>query len=409
MDKILEGKLARIEVPDLLTFLHMGRRTGVLVMERPAQETKFFFRDGNPVYATSTKDEMRIGAMLVRLGKVSAQGLEHILARHRAGGHRMGQVLLQEKILTEDELASFLKVQVSEVIFDTFEWKDGVFGFYDKVPPPATAVMLEMDLQNLIMEGVRRIDERGRIRDSFPDLDMVVQIVANPERVRQSVTLTREEWQVFFLVDGRRSLSEICRLVGGSDELQTLQVLHNLYKGKFIALVPAAEVPPEAAPPPPAVEPEGTQKMIDGRPPPPVGPVQVEFSPPTPAGKVDDDTKDVVNKRAIGYMADAKKLTVSRLVLVKDGSETSFPMVKDSYTLGRHRNNDIVITDPKVSSFHARIDRSTDGFLLVDLKSRNGCFVNGRRVESGVLRHGDEVRLGTAKLIYKVDYTSAVG
>ena len=62
MEKVLEGDLARFEVPDLLTLLNMGRRTGVLVLERPDQETKLFFRDGDPVFATSTQEELRLGA-----------------------------------------------------------------------------------------------------------------------------------------------------------------------------------------------------------------------------------------------------------------------------------------------------------------------------------------------------------
>ena len=66
-----------------------------------------------------------------------------------------------------------------------------------------------------------------------------------------------------------------------------------------------------------------------------------------------------------------------------------------------------MISDPKVSSFHARIDRTLDGFTVVDLKSRNGTYVNGQRVESGWLKAGDEIRVGTARLVYKIDYTSS--
>ena len=93
-------------------------------------------------------------------------------------------------------------------------------------------------------------------------------------------------------------------------------------------------------------------------------------------------------------------------MLVDNGKETSFPLSRDTCTLGRHKNNDIVITDPKVSSFHARIDRTPDGFVLVDLKSRNGSYVNGHRIESALLKTGDEVRLGAARLAYRVDFTS---
>jgi pSer/pThr/pTyr-binding forkhead associated (FHA) protein len=409
MERVLEGNLSRFEVPDLLTFLNMGRRTGVLVMEHPEQETKLFFRAGNPVFATSTKEELRIGSMLVQSGRLQQAELEPLLARHHDGTHRLGQILLMEKVLKEDELASFLKVQVSEVIFDTFDWRAGGFSFYDDIPPPTSAVILEMDLQNLIMEGVRRIDERGRLEEALPDLDVVVEAVANPERVKQSVTFTREEWQAFFLVDGRRTLREICRLVGNPDELATLQILQHLLAAKFITLVgaPVEKEDPGTSPPRPASK-YPTQKWRDGKPTPPSDPSSVTFSPALPARKQEDDTKDVVSRQAIRYMGDASQLTVSRLVLVKDGQESSFPLTRDSYTLGRHRNNDIVVSDPKVSGFHARIDRSAEGFTLVDLNSRNGCFVNGRRVERRLLKTGDELRLGAARLKYRVDYTSDV-
>jgi len=405
MEKILEGNLARFEVPDLLTFLNMGRRTGVLVMEHPDQETKLFFREGKPIFATSTKDELRIGNMLLRLGRIDVPTLERVLTRHKGAGQRIGQMLLVENVLNETELASFLKIQVSEVIFDTFDWKQGLFSFYDKIPPPETAVTLEMDIQNLIMEGVRRIDERGRLSEVFPDLDWVAEAVANPERIKQSVTLTREEWQVLFLVDGRRSLSEICRLAGNSDELATLQIVHNLVVANLISVVsprqPSTPVPEAVA------AGEFTQNLKPDGTPQTQAPAAVEFAAPVPARKIEVDTHEIVSAKAVQYLEKIKKLSVSRLVLVeKDRPETSFPLSKDSSTLGRHRNNDIVISDPKVSSFHARVDRSGEGHVLVDLKSRNGSFVNGKRVENQALASGDEIRVGTARLMYKVDYTT---
>jgi Domain of unknown function (DUF4388)/FHA domain len=402
MDKILEGDLSRFEVPDLLTFLNVGRHTGILLLERPEQETKLFFRKGDPVYASSTRDSLRLGTLLVRLGKLSAAQLERVLSQ-MGTGYRIGQVLLHEKLLTEEELASVLKVQISEVVFETFDWERGLFAFFDGVPPPSTAVTLEMELHNLIMEGVRRIDERGQLAEFFPDLGMVVESMVNPEMVKASVTLTPEEWQVYFLVDGRRSLSEICRLAGNPDELATLLVLRHLAVAKFLRVVPAAaeSVSPQD------LEPAGTRIGLAHEP--PASRSQVEFSTGPPARKIDDDTKDVVTPKAIQYLKASNTITVSRLVLLKDGAETSFPLSRDTYTLGRHRNNDIVVSDPKVSSFHARLDRGADGFTFVDLKSRNGSFVNGRRSTSALLKTGDELRLGTAKLVYRVDYTSSGG
>ena len=403
MEKVLEGNLARFEAPDLLTFLNMCRRTGVLVMERPDQETKLFLREGRPVFATSTKEDLRLGAIVVRMGRVPPDRMEPALRQHGGAGHRLGQVLVAENLLTEAELASCLKVQVSEVIFDTFRWGQGVFTFWDGVPPPASAVTLEMDLQNLLMEGARRTDERGRLAEFFPDLGMAVETVANPERVKHSVNMTPEEWKVFFLVDGRRTLKEICQLAGNVDEAMTLQIVHNLVMAKFVAVVPAPVSTPTATlPPPQAAEApgHGTEKMGESRS--TTGGVSVEFS-QGQEPKAEDDTKEIVTPKAVQYKS-ARKLTTSRLVLVKDeGGETSYPLTRDTYTVGRHRNNDIVVSDPKVSSFHARFDRTLEGFVLVDLRSRNGSFVNGMRVDAVVLQSGDEVRLGTARLRYQMD------
>jgi hypothetical protein len=407
MHKILEGDLGRLDVPDVLSFLNMGRRTGVLSLEKTDQETKLFFRDGNPVFASSTKADLHLGAMLIRLQKVSRDSMDRALNKPRSGRWRVGSVLLADKLLSETELASFLKVQVSEVIFDTFTWREGVFTFWEKVLPPATAVTLDMDLQNLLMEGSRRLDERGRLSEVFPDLDMAVEAIANPEKVKHSVTMTPEEWKVYFLIDGRRSLSEICRLAGNPDELATLQILHHLVKAKFVAIVP----PPEDETPVPAERGAlATSKFQEGKPTSSAGAgVSVQFQSGERAPKLEgDDTKEIVSPKAVQYMANRKQVVSSRLVLLTGEAETSFPLTRDTYTIGRHRNNDIVISDPKVSSFHARIDRSPEGYLLVDLKSRNGSYVNGKKIETAVLKTGDEVRMGTARLAYKVDYTAPV-
>jgi hypothetical protein len=214
--------------------------------------------------------------------------------------------------------------------------------------------------------------------------------------------MTPEEWKVFFLVDGRRTLKEICQLAGNLDEALTLLIVHNLVMAKFVAVVPAPPSTPIATLPPPLVaEPpgHGTEKMGDTRAP---SGVSVEFS-EGQEPKPEDDTKEIVTPKAVQYKT-ARTLTTSRLVLVKDdGGETSYPLTRDTYTVGRHRNNDIVVSDPKVSSFHARFDRTLEGFVLVDLRSRNGSFVNGKRVDAQVLQSGDEVRLGTAKLRYRMD------
>jgi pSer/pThr/pTyr-binding forkhead associated (FHA) protein len=62
-------------------------------------------------------------------------------------------------------------------------------------------------------------------------------------------------------------------------------------------------------------------------------------------------------------------------------------------TIGR-KNADIVIPDATVSSLHAVLERSENGFALIDKGSTNGTFVNGARVTSAAVGNLDEVRFG---------------
>ena len=65
-----------------------------------------------------------------------------------------------------------------------------------------------------------------------------------------------------------------------------------------------------------------------------------------------------------------------------------------SVTIGRLDDNDIVIENLAVSGRHAKIDMVGEGYLLTDLQSKNGCFVNEKLVASHWLNHGDVVSIG---------------
>ena len=71
-----------------------------------------------------------------------------------------------------------------------------------------------------------------------------------------------------------------------------------------------------------------------------------------------------------------------------------------SMTIGRRKNNDIVIENLAVSGHHAKIDTVGDGFVLTDLQSKNGCFVNEQLVTSHWLKHGDVINIGKHTLVF---------
>jgi pSer/pThr/pTyr-binding forkhead associated (FHA) protein len=69
-------------------------------------------------------------------------------------------------------------------------------------------------------------------------------------------------------------------------------------------------------------------------------------------------------------------------------------------TIGRRETNDVVIENLAVSGMHAKIDSIDKGYLLTDLKSKNGTFVNGQLVSTHWLGHGDTVSIGKHTLVF---------
>jgi adenylate cyclase len=84
---------------------------------------------------------------------------------------------------------------------------------------------------------------------------------------------------------------------------------------------------------------------------------------------------------------------------LSDGGTGDFPL-GDRTTLGRHPTNSLRLMDREVSKEHATIERIGSDFVLRDLSSSNGTFVNGRRIRELKLRQGDEISLGSSRFVF---------
>jgi adenylate cyclase len=82
------------------------------------------------------------------------------------------------------------------------------------------------------------------------------------------------------------------------------------------------------------------------------------------------------------------------LVVTGVSAGTVFFLMKDPTVIGRSEGCDVIIPDPWISSRHALVERRGDETWLVDLESRNGTFVEGRRIREARVRNGAQVAFG---------------
>jgi pSer/pThr/pTyr-binding forkhead associated (FHA) protein len=86
-----------------------------------------------------------------------------------------------------------------------------------------------------------------------------------------------------------------------------------------------------------------------------------------------------------------------------------YALEADRTTVGKAPENDVSLADdPSASHLHAMLERFPAGWCVTDLGSSNGTWVNGERIwSSHRLRHGDEIRIGQTRLIFRDPLTAA--
>ncbi len=95
------------------------------------------------------------------------------------------------------------------------------------------------------------------------------------------------------------------------------------------------------------------------------------------------------------------------LLVVLRGPNTGarFLLDADQVSTGRHPDSDIFLDDVTVSRTHATFRREGDDFIVQDVGSLNGTYVNRERIEEATLKTGDEVQIGKFRLVF---YAGAV-
>jgi len=172
----LEGSLRDFDLFSLFNMIKTQGKSGTLV-SRGQEFVKIFFDQGDVVGCDSNqvRIEDRVGAMLVRLGRLSGDELLSLIQLQRQTLKRMGTLLLESGKVTPQDLQDALFNQAMSIIYRTFRWVEGDYRF-DSILP------LEMDRENfppipvdtVLMEAARVMDEWPEVQRRLPEHSTVL-------------------------------------------------------------------------------------------------------------------------------------------------------------------------------------------------------------------------------------------
>jgi hypothetical protein len=234
---ILQGDLSRIQLPDVLSFLSMIRGSGKLVVRNQHLERTIHWKEGEIVFANSNSPEHSLGQFLLRNGKISLAQYEESKRRVTAQT-RHGKLLVQMGAISPKDLWWGVKHQALEILYSLFNWNEGTFVFVDSVDElAAERIVLAINTQSVIMEGIRRLDETARIKEKVPSVEMVFMKVPNATPDFRALDMSEHETAVYRNIDGKLTVRE---LIGKSEmtEFEVSRILFQLLSARLIEVAP---------------------------------------------------------------------------------------------------------------------------------------------------------------------------
>ena len=228
----ISGNISTMSLAEVFQWLHNGLKTGTLHIKGNQRTVKeVYFKDGLISSASSNDPSELIGQFLLATNRITESQLMQALDAQNQDHVLLGKILVQQKVVSQEELDKILRTISEEIIYEMFLWKEGNFEFMDDVLPRREIPMLALDITHLVLEGAQREDEWSRIHDVFPDEHVVVR--PKIDTILERLPLAAETTKLLTLVNGNRSIYEILRLAK-TTKYQLLRTLLDLHEEQLI-------------------------------------------------------------------------------------------------------------------------------------------------------------------------------
>jgi len=214
------GRLADGDVAAQFGRLYVRRLTGRLVLRRDAVEKVIFFDRGAPILGMSSDPDDRMGEMLVRQGRLTAEQLASALAGMPSAERRLGLILIERGFIKASELPVVVRRHFEEIIHSAFAWEDGDWSL-GPGQPAQEIVLLDEHPGAIILAGIRRKYGAARLARCLGGDGQTFRVArsATTDDLLHHMAMTPEERGIVALFDGRHTLDDVCVVAGARREV----------------------------------------------------------------------------------------------------------------------------------------------------------------------------------------------
>lgn len=238
----LKGTLKDVGLNQLLNLINLAHKTGALTLHGEGKDGRacLYFKEGRLIHASPDGQGTRLTDILVKVGKLTPEQAKALRARSKVDTDKeMGLLLIQDGTLNQNDIIQGVKNYLLETVYRLFTWRAGTFHFEPNVLPPPERITVAVNLDHLILEGSRRVQELEQLRDDLPDLDVPLRLVERPDANLRSINLSVEQWKVVSFINARNTIRQIATYLK-IDEFQIRRIVFGLQSAGLVTLLQSA-------------------------------------------------------------------------------------------------------------------------------------------------------------------------
>ncbi len=233
----LKGNLRDFSTTQLLNLINLARKTGTLTIDAVTAQSRLCFKEGKLIYATQDERGGHLATMLQQAGKLTEEQAGKIRSQMGIKSDKeLGMLLINAGYVSQDDIVRSVQNYILDNVYPLFTWAEGTFRFEASVLPFEDRITIPINLENVIMEGSRRMQEWERLQDELPNLDVTLRFVERPDARIRDINMSVEEWRVVSFINPRNTIRQIAQYNNMSD-FQIRKIVYALLQAGLVEFV----------------------------------------------------------------------------------------------------------------------------------------------------------------------------
>ncbi len=209
---IIKGELKDFSLAYALLRLQRSTRTGLLRIKSGSSVVEVFIKNGDIIYASSNKEEDRLGDLLLKEEKITFEQYNLANSLYKKRGDRLGRIFVELGYLTPKEVFKAVSHHIEEILLNLLGIDEGSYEFEEGVLPSKELITLHLSASNIIYRGIKRLENVMLVRKVCPLPDAVLDFSSKPLNVFQDIKLDDQDKIIFSYINGAYKLKTILTL-----------------------------------------------------------------------------------------------------------------------------------------------------------------------------------------------------